>query len=180
MDETPSLFLGKNLMLKMDQVDSITENIQKVEIKPKMAYVPPHLRGKQAETSKQTERFTGSAKPAFEKTSREYSKSVDSIKPRNVLEEQKLFGNQHNSGINFEKYDDIPVDVSGENVPEPIVNFKQSDLNVLAKQNIELAGYSNPTPVQKHSISIVTACRDLMACAQTGSGKVRLLILISN
>jgi ATP-dependent RNA helicase DDX3X len=45
-------------------------------------------------------------------------------------------------------------------------------MDALAKSNILMAGYANPTPVQKHSVAIVTAGRDLMACAQTGSGKV--------
>jgi ATP-dependent RNA helicase DDX3X len=38
-------------------------------------------------------------------------------------------------------------------------------------ENIQYARYTTPTPVQKHSIPIVMQQHDLMACAQTGSGK---------
>ena len=98
--------------------------------------------------------------------------SRDDVKARDLRLEEKLFGNQHNSGINFDRYADIPVEVSGENVPPAIDDFEHSAMDALAKSNIKLSGYTSATPVQRHSVAIVTSGRDLMACAQTGSGKV--------
>ncbi|KAI3636753.1 hypothetical protein MIR68_005020 [Amoeboaphelidium protococcarum] len=90
---------------------------------------------------------------------------------KNSRLEEELFGNVVHSGINFDKYADIPVEISGHDAPAPIADFKSSNLNPLMKENIQLCGYSIPTPVQKHSVPVVEKKRDLMACAQTGSGK---------
>ena len=75
------------------------------------------------------------------------------------------------TGINFDKYDEIPVEVSGENPPPHITSFEECGFYDTTLQNITKCNYSKPTPVQKYAIPIVTASRDLMACAQTGSGK---------
>lgn len=69
------------------------------------------------------------------------------------------------------QYDDIPVETSGENVPEPIDSFQIEMLGEELMRTTNLCGYSKPTPVQKYSIPIGISNRDLMACAQTGSGK---------
>ncbi|KAF9388648.1 DEAD-box ATP-dependent RNA helicase [Podila verticillata] len=94
---------------------------------------------------------------------------------RNQRLERELYGaeekDRQSTGINFEKYDDIPVEASGNNVPEPVLTFTSPPLDPLLLENIELSNYTQPTPVQKYSIPIVSADRDLMACAQTGSGK---------
>lgn len=76
-----------------------------------------------------------------------------------------------NTGINFDAYDDIPVDTSGENVPPPVNTFAEIDLGDALNQNIRRCKYVKPTPVQRYAIPISLAGRDLMACAQTGSGK---------
>lgn len=98
--------------------------------------------------------------------------------PRNKALEDTLFGGvTHKTGINFEKYEDIPVNLSGDDCPKAIDNFASSDLHALIKDNVTLGGYTNPTPVQKNSVAIVTAGRDLMACAQTGSGKTAAFLM---
>lgn len=89
--------------------------------------------------------------------------------------ELELFGTVDDSsfqstGINFDHYDDIPVEASGTDVPEPVTVFG-APLEEHLISNITLARYTKPTPVQKYSIPIVDNGRDLMACAQTGSGK---------
>ena len=96
--------------------------------------------------------------------------------PANPRMERELFGvpndpSKQQTGINFANYDDIPVEASGHDVPEPTTQFTNPPLDDHLLSNIKLASYKTPTPVQKYSIPIVMGGRDLMACAQTGSGK---------
>lgn len=53
----------------------------------------------------------------------------------------------------------------------PAQSFEEAGLCPNLSRNITKSGYKKPTPVQKHSIPIVSTGRDLLACAQTGSGK---------
>ena len=87
--------------------------------------------------------------------------------------EREVFTSSGTGGIDFDSYDDIPVDVSGENVPDPIEDFEVGPLASIPSllANLKRANYRKPTPVQKHSCPIGVDGRDLMACAQTGSGK---------
>jgi len=90
--------------------------------------------------------------------------------------EKELFTNAP-TGINFDTYDDIPVDATGENVPKSINTFDELNFHEIISSNIKLTHYTKPTPVQKYSMPIITAKRDLMACAQTGSGKTAAFLV---
>lgn len=100
--------------------------------------------------------------------------------------EKKLFGKEeggnYGSGINFEKYDDIPVSATGQNVPPSINEYSDLPLGKIVEDNIALCGYKQPTPCQKYSIPILKNDLDMITCSQTGSGKTAafLLPIISN
>ncbi|CAO3639360.1 unnamed protein product [Cunninghamella blakesleeana] len=95
------------------------------------------------------------------------------ISDRDPQIELKLFGDAEsmNTGINFTQYDSIPVEIKGDEKFQPMEKFTDPPLDSLLLSNIELTKFTIPTPVQKYSIPIVLANRDIMACAQTGSGK---------
>uniref|UniRef100_A0AAG5DSV2 RNA helicase n=1 Tax=Anopheles atroparvus TaxID=41427 RepID=A0AAG5DSV2_ANOAO len=95
--------------------------------------------------------------------------------PTNV--ESEIFGSGISSGINFDNFDDIEVRVSGENPPAPVANFESAGLCEEVMVNVRKSGYTKPTPIQRYAMPIVMAGRDLMACAQTGSGKTAAFML---
>jgi ATP-dependent RNA helicase DDX3X len=95
----------------------------------------------------------------------------DGLCPPNKKLEDELFENITNTGINFEKYDAVQVETLGEQVPPPLNSFNDYDLGPVLTNNITLSTFTIPTPVQKNAIPIIFGGRDLMACAQTGSGK---------
>ncbi|KAF3776651.1 DEAD-box ATP-dependent RNA helicase 37 [Nymphaea thermarum] len=84
---------------------------------------------------------------------------------------ERAFAEQENTGINFDAYEDIPVETSGKDAPPPVNTFAEIDLGDALNENIRRCRYVKPTPVQRHAIPILLGGRDLMACAQTGSGK---------
>ncbi|RNA31172.1 ATP-dependent RNA helicase bel isoform X1 [Brachionus plicatilis] len=90
--------------------------------------------------------------------------------------EHEIFQN-FSTGINFDSYENIPVEASGYKAPKPISKFDELRLHSAIEANIRYCNYTKPTPVQKYSLPIIYEQRDLMACAQTGSGKTAAFLI---
>ncbi|KAL3532349.1 hypothetical protein ACH5RR_005870 [Cinchona calisaya] len=75
------------------------------------------------------------------------------------------------SDVNINAYDETPVETSGFDVPSPVTSFSEIDFSSALSKNIKRCNFVKPTPIQRYAIPVAMAGRDLMACAQTGSGK---------
>ncbi|KAG2258425.1 hypothetical protein Bca52824_077719 [Brassica carinata] len=62
---------------------------------------------------------------------------------------EPAFTDQENTGINFDAYEDIPIETSGGNVPPPVNTFAEIDLGEALNLNIRRCKYVRPTPVQQ-------------------------------
>jgi hypothetical protein len=89
--------------------------------------------------------------------------------PPDIENEESIAGIE--AGLNFDKYETIEVKVSGTDPPKSVTSFHSSGLQEVLLENLSLNKFSTSTPIQNYSIPIVIAGRDLMASAQTGSGK---------
>ena len=81
-----------------------------------------------------------------------------------------------NTGINFAEYEKIPVRCVPNNI-HAVKTFQEFDMPEALSTNIERAGYKFPTPIQQYSFPIILKGKDLMACAQTGSGKTAAFLM---
>ncbi|KAG9509214.1 putative ATP-dependent RNA helicase DDX4, partial [Fragariocoptes setiger] len=91
----------------------------------------------------------------------------------NLEEEAKL---KISSGINFDRYERIDVDCHGADI-KPVDQFQDLITSPLLLENIAKAGYKKMTPIQKYTIPIMAVGKDMVGCAQTGSGKTAAFIL---
>ena len=62
------------------------------------------------------------------------------------------------------------------------MNFNDFDFADELREGLAAMGYSEPTPIQQAAIPIILRGKDLIACAQTGTGKTAsyLLPIINN
>lgn len=79
------------------------------------------------------------------------------------------------SHLSMNQVDDIRsnlnIKVKGERVSKPILEFQHCQLAETLNKNLAHFDYVAPTPVQMQVIPVGLSSRDVLACAQTGSGK---------
>ena len=57
------------------------------------------------------------------------------------------------------------------------MSFNNLQLIEPVLQALDKEGYTHPTPVQEKSIPVILQKRDLLGCAQTGTGKTAAFVL---
>ncbi|KAL3426064.1 DEAD/DEAH box helicase [Phlyctema vagabunda] len=87
--------------------------------------------------------------------------------------ENMLFGDENHvqTGINFSAITSIEVFQEGSVQIAPVRKFEDAGLHPVMLQNVKLAGYDLCTPVQAYTLPAILKDHDVVACAQTGSGK---------
>ncbi|CAF0910812.1 unnamed protein product [Adineta ricciae] len=104
------------------------------------------------------------------------------IPPPAPTTEADIFGEAVSKGENFGKYHRTQARCTPEGKVKPIELYEEANLDTQVLSNIRRAHFEEPTPIQRYALPCIQQRDDLMACAQTGSGKTAafLLPIISN
>jgi ATP-dependent RNA helicase DDX3X len=147
-----------------------------MEGKSKGKYIPPHMRRAMEQGTLPESKFAKFLSSSSERGRNEASTDWGRrdgrsgyLDDRMLAEEGALFSPEESSSTGIEIYEDIPVEVTPE--VAPLENFSALNAHPELISNLKKLNFSNPTPVQKFAIPVVRAGHNLMACAQTGSGK---------
>ncbi|KAK6149270.1 hypothetical protein DH2020_016795 [Rehmannia glutinosa] len=141
-------------------------------------YLPPHLRTQPEITVTIPSRYVsrghrrGSIFQAHRNTANPFdiSQKLDDLEI--TSQDEKNDKQESPMTSNVTAYDDTPVEATGIDIPPPTTSFSEIGFSAKAlTDNIRRCRYVKPTPIQKYAIPVAMAGRDLMACAQTGSGK---------
>ncbi|KAH7037445.1 P-loop containing nucleoside triphosphate hydrolase protein [Microdochium trichocladiopsis] len=102
------------------------------------------------------------------------------VGPEHPELEAALFGppeERGGHGINFAAIAEIKVEQVGVTKVDPVRSFDTAGLHPAMLKNVQLAGYRVPTPIQMWCIPAILQGHDLIAIAQTGSGKTAAYLI---
>ncbi|KAK0717099.1 P-loop containing nucleoside triphosphate hydrolase protein [Lasiosphaeria miniovina] len=102
------------------------------------------------------------------------------VGPEHADLEIQLFGppnRRQSQGIDFSKIASIELYQEGPVRVKPISKFEDAGLHPVMLRNVELSGYKIPTPIQRYCIPAINMGYDVIAVAQTGSGKTAAYLI---
>ncbi|KAL2263091.1 hypothetical protein VTK26DRAFT_8249 [Humicola hyalothermophila] len=102
------------------------------------------------------------------------------IGPEHPALEMELFGEPSNrvkQGVDFTKIASIELYQEGPVRVQPIAKFEDAGLHPAMLQNVHLAGYKLPTPIQRYCLPAIHMGYDVIGIAQTGSGKTAAFLI---
>ncbi|RDW67672.1 hypothetical protein BP6252_09068 [Coleophoma cylindrospora] len=128
-----------------------------------------------------TESYQGVAQGEWHSNAKvyEWNDEYGDIGPKFDQLEKQLFGdvNRVRTGINFANISEIEVIQEGTVRIDPVRLFDDAGLHPAMLENVKLAGYTQCTPVQAYTLPAILKGYDIVACAQTGSGKTAAYLI---
>ncbi|ERN04183.1 DEAD-box ATP-dependent RNA helicase 20 [Amborella trichopoda] len=166
-----------------------------------MSYVPPHLRASSLPHSHSTEtpsqplnshKLSSLYNDTASKNSFSYSSSFGSpsrsrtsnvSQPRALSVPEPIFQQWKPSDrvlrlmpeqiedVRLRLNIDVSIPLDSLPAPAPIESFEDMCLHTIIMKDIAFHEYTRPTPIQAQAMPIALSGRDLLGCAETGSGK---------
>ncbi|QDS68158.1 hypothetical protein FKW77_010359 [Venturia effusa] len=113
----------------------------------------------------------------------EWKDEYGDVGPKIPELEDKLFDSEFRmeAGIGRARLDHINIEieeyVAGHAIKRDIYKFEDAGLHPVVMETLDLMGYRMPTPIQCGTIPMILAGRDVVASAQTGSGKTAAYLI---
>ncbi|KAK2014140.1 DEAD/DEAH box helicase [Colletotrichum eremochloae] len=111
----------------------------------------------------------------------EWNDEFGDVGPKFPELELALFGDPNtrrdHTGIDFSAISTVEVTQEGSIRVDPVHSYKDAGLHPVMIENVDLAGYDAPTPIQKYTLPAIHKGLDVVAVAQTGSGKTAAYLI---
>ncbi|MCJ1435750.1 hypothetical protein MMC27_005125 [Xylographa pallens] len=109
----------------------------------------------------------------------EWNDEFGDVGPRHPELEKQLYRDQYTNraGQMMATYANTNVTMESEQTVDPILKFEDAGLHPVMLENVKLCGYVNPTPIQGYCLPAILSNNDLIAVAQTGSGKTAAFLI---
>ncbi|KAF4222721.1 hypothetical protein CNMCM6805_007827 [Aspergillus fumigatiaffinis] len=163
--------------------ENVNKNVEASNLAREKGWVPPeqydyakyNTAEKPEEVTEQSEIPEWAAKAA----KYEWNDEFGDVGPPNKELEDMLFRNEfiNRAGLKIGNLQKIDVIAESRERPNPVKNFDDAGLHPIMRENIRLCNYEVPTPIQAYAIPAVLTGHDLIAIAQTGSGKTAAFLI---